>query len=119
MILNVEFGNGVISLPEKTLDILGRASELEIKLLLLICSSSALREDFSVSEAASTLAVGENDIDRAIAFLSGAGLLTVNNGEKKDITVRVKKSGGAAVTVVKSGNDTPVYTGPEIEEIFK
>lgn len=119
MKLNVEFGNGVISLPEKTIDILGRASELEIKLLMLICANKDMRESFSKSEAAEIMSVGEDDIDRAIAFLTGAGLLTSDNEDMSRVSVRVKKAGDRSVTVVKSGNDAPLYTGPEIEEIFR
>lgn len=119
MKLNVEFGNGVISLPEKTLDILGRASELEIKLLMLICANKDIRESFSKTEVAEIMSVGEDDIDRAIAFLTGAGLLTSDNEDISRVSVRVKKAGDRSVTVVKSGNDAPLYTGPEIEEIFK
>ena len=119
MKLNVEFGNGVISLPEKTLDILGRASELEIKLLLILCSNKELRDNFSNTDAAEMMSVSEDDISRAVAFLTGAGLLTSDNEDKTKVSVRVKKAGDRSVTVIKSGNDSPSYTGAEIEEIFR
>ena len=119
MKLNVEFGNGVISLPEKTLDIIGRASLTEIRLLLLLCSSKELCNDFLVSEAADILSVSEEEIEKAIAFLSGAGILSTEEAGKSPISLRIKKAGDRSVTVVKAGNDAPAYTGAEIEEIFK
>ncbi|MBE6618888.1 MAG: DnaD domain protein [Ruminococcaceae bacterium] len=119
MKLSVEYGNGVISLPERALDVIGGASELELKLLLLICSDSTLREDFSISEAAQLLSVSEHEIEIALAFLSGAGLIITDSADRKSVSVRVKKAGDRSVTVVKSGKDAPSYTGAEIEEIFR
>ena len=51
MNLNIEFGNGIIALPEKTLNILQSASPTEIKLLMYIASDKSLRENFSHEES--------------------------------------------------------------------
>ena len=115
MNLNIEFGSGVISLPEKTLNILQSASPTEIKLLIYIASDKALRENFSHEDAALMLGVNTDDIANALKFLVDAGLVS---GEFADVSVRVKKTGDRSVTVIQAGNEIPTYTGAEIEAIF-
>ncbi len=119
MNLNIEFGGGVIALPERTLNILQSASPTEIKLLIYIASDKAVRENFSYEDAAIMLGVNTDDIANALKFLIDLGLVSGNDSpERADISVRVKKAGERSVTVVKAGNDIPTYTGAEIEAIF-
>ena len=115
MNLNIEFGNGIIALPEKTLNILQSASPTEIKLLIYIASDKSLRENFSHEDAALMLGVNTDDIANALKFLVDSGLVS---GEFADVSVRVKKAGERSVTVVKAGNDIPTYTGAESEARF-
>lgn len=118
MKLNIEFGNGVISLPEKTLNILHSASSLEIKLLVLLASEKMFRDNFSCEEAANALSASTDEINAALRFLCENKLVCADEKTVGDISVRVKKPGDRTVTVVKSGKDTPSYTGDEIERIF-
>lgn len=119
MNLNIEFGGGVIALPERTLNILQSASPTEIKLLIYIASDRSVRENFSHEDAAIMLGVNTDDIANALKFLIDFGLVSGDaSPEKADISVRVKKAGDRSVTVVKAGNDIPTYTGAEIEAIF-
>ncbi len=118
MKLNMQFGNGVVSLPEKTLDILHSASALEIKLLILISSERSLRENFSYEEAARALSVSADEISNALKYLYENALVSLDGKAGSEISVRTKRSGDVAVTVVKSGKDLPAYTGAEIEAIF-
>ncbi len=119
MNLNIEFGGGVIALPERTLNILQSASPTEIKLLIYIASDKAVRENFSHEDAAIMLGVNTDDIANALKFLIDFGLVSGDaSPERADISVRVKKAGERSVTVVKAGNDIPTYTGAEIEAIF-
>ncbi len=118
MKLDIQFGNGVISLPEKMLDILNSASALEIKLLILISSEKSLRENFSHKEAAEVLSSTADEISGALKYLCEKGLVSLDSRKGSEISVRTKRSGEVAVTVVKSGRDVPAYTGAEIEEIF-
>ncbi|MBE6607475.1 MAG: DnaD domain protein [Ruminococcaceae bacterium] len=119
MNLNIEFGNGVISLPEKALNVLQSASSTEIKLLVYIASDKSVRENFSHEDAALMLGVNTDDIANALKFLVDSGLVSGEiSREKADISVRVKKAGERSVTVIKAGNDAPTYTGAEIEAIF-
>ncbi len=118
MKINVEFGNGVISLPEKVLDILHSVSELELKLLVFLSSEKMLRESFSHEDAALALSVNTDQIRAAVKYLSEKGLISIDGEKMGSVSVRVKKSGDKTVTVVKAGNDIPTYTGAEIEQIF-
>lgn len=119
MKLNIEFGNGVVSLPEKTLEILSKASEIEIKLLVLVASSRELRENFSEKTASEALSVSEDDISASLKYLCNAGVLSTDESFESGVSVRIKKAGDKNITVIKAGSDLPTYTGAEIEEIFR
>lgn len=119
MDLNIEFGNGVIALPEKTLDILQNASALEIKLLIHIASDKSARENFSHEEAAVLLGANTSEIADALKYLVDMGIVSGTVTDKAmEISVRTKKLGERSVTVIKAGNEIPTYTGAEIEAIF-
>ncbi|MBP3333893.1 MAG: DnaD domain protein [Clostridia bacterium] len=119
MNLNIEYGNGVISLPEKALDILQNASALDIKLLVYLSSDRSVRENFSYEEAAVSLGVNPDEVANALKYLVESGVVSDTLSENSSqITVRSKKAGDRSVTVIKAGNDIPTYTGAEIEAIF-
>lgn len=119
MRLDIIFGSGVISLPEKAIDILNDLSHAELKLLVYLCSDREIRENFSISEASSFLGMQESEISSAVQSLSLKGILSSNASENQSgVTVRRKKTSGVEVTVIKSGSDLPSYTGAEIETLF-
>ena len=93
----INYGNGVVSLPAAALDRLTTAGEAELKVLLALCSGA---EDISALSGCDAAKV-----DSALAFWRGAGIIS---GEGKKTAER-KVSRHATV---------PAYTGEELSRII-
>ncbi|MBQ8743372.1 MAG: DnaD domain protein [Clostridia bacterium] len=119
MHLDINFGYGVLSLPEKTAELLKDMSHSEIRLLVYIASDKQRCTDFSETDASVLLGLSENEIRIALGKLVDMGLVLHRVSEdKNNVTVRTKQVAQRGVTVVKAGVDTPSYTGAEIESLF-
>lgn len=128
MTIEMEYGKGVVALPEAILSYLDKASPLALKLFVLLASERSLREDFSLADTAKAFAVTPEEIERAITFWVNAGLLNLFGSEsaekeqlvakKPAISVSTKTAdNGERVTVVTGG--MPTYTGKEIEAMMQ
>ena len=123
MTIAVEYGRGVVALPEAVLSYLDKASPLALRLFLLLASDRSLRENFSLADAAKSFAVTQQEMEQALSFWVNAGLLSLSQNEEKPakkaaVSVSAKTSeNGETVTVVTSG--MPHYTGKEIEAMMK
>ncbi len=118
MKLTLNFGSGVIALPEKILDVLKNMSELETKLFIIVSEKCALREDFLPEDASEMLGVSKEDVENALKYLIRTGLV-LSSERMASVSVRAKQTENTPVTVVKSGDEAPTYTGAEIEKIFE
>lgn len=138
------FGEGVISLPERFADYIDKADPLALRLYLHLAAFADKRERGDVSALAREFAVTKEKVEEALHFWQCAGLLTPlkeapadskipasfsasaengENGEETSPTPRVNVSvktsdNGGKVTVV-SGAGLPNYTGQEIEAIMQ
>ncbi|MBR4880449.1 MAG: DnaD domain protein, partial [Clostridia bacterium] len=92
----INYGNGVVSIPAAALDKLSLAGEAELKVLMAVCSGA---EDISA-----LLSCDETETEAALAFWRGAGIIS---GEKK-----TKERKVARHTTV------PDYTGEELSRII-
>ncbi len=128
MTIQVEYGKGVVALPEAVLSYLDKASPLALKLFLLLSSDRSLRENFSIADMAKAFAVTPQEMEAALTFWANAGLLTLSSDETPEKERRVSKKpalsvstktaeNGESVTVVMSG--MPTYTGKEIEAMMQ
>ena len=119
----VEYGRGVVALPEAILSYLDKASPLALRLFLLLASDRSLRENFSLADAAKKFAVTQQEMEQALTFWVNAGLICLSQDDAKPakkpaLSVSAKTSeNGESVTVVTSG--MPNYTGKEIEAMMK
>lgn len=120
------FGNGVICLPEAVLSRLEVAGELDLKLLLLLASSSEMREEPDSAKLATALGFSSSEVDISIAFWRGAGILKGGKSQKKKGTASTQPENKKepvqmalpAPEVISGTRDMPTYTGTEIEQLI-
>ena len=127
MTIAVEYGRGVVALPEAVLSYIDKASPLALRLFLLLASDRSLRENFSLADAAKDFAVTPQEMEQALNFWVNAGLISFSSDEVKEEKRTAKKpklsvsaktaENGESVTVVTSG--MPNYTGKEIEAMMQ
>ena len=127
MTVVMEYGRGVVALPEAVLSYLDKASPLALRLFLLLASDRSLRENFSLADAAKDFAVTPQEMEQALNFWVNAGLISFSSDKDKEEKRTAKKSAvsvsaktaenGERVTVVTSG--MPNYTGKEIEAMMQ
>lgn len=127
MTIAVEYGKGVVALPEAILSYLDKASPLSLRLFLLLASDRSLREDFSLADTAKKFAVTPQEMEQALSFWVNAGLISYSTDTAKEdlraakrpaVSVSAKTGeNGESVTVVTSG--MPHYTGKEIEAMMQ
>ena len=128
MTITMEYGKGVVALPEAILSYLDKASPLALKLFVLLASDRSMRDDFSLADVAKDFAVTQQEIEQALNFWVNAGLLQLSAeaaGEKESrtakkpaVSVSTKTAdNGESVMVITGG--MPTYTGQEIEAMMQ
>ncbi len=121
MTFEIEYGRGVIALPEALLHYLDKAEPMALRLFIRLASDVALRAEFDAAEVAREFAVTVEEIEKALAFFCNAGLITKSGVKADKPTAKISVSektapNGEKVTVVTGG--MPNYTGKEIETIM-
>lgn len=127
MTIDVEYGKGVVALPEAMLSYLDKASPLALRLFLVLASDRGMRENFSLADVARTFAVTPSELEAALHFWANAGLISLSDAQKtsgetekrrSSVSVSTKTSdNGEKVTVVTGG--MPNYTGKEIAALME
>lgn len=123
------FGNAVICLPEAILSRLETAGETELKLLLLLAGRPDLCSHSNSEELGKAIGVSAAEIEIAVSFWRGAGILSESKNTAKKAVKSINKSSITdanepeqltmpAPTVIISREQQPIYTGAEIERIL-
>lgn len=120
MRVNILYGNGVISLPERTAEYIDKADNLALRLLLFLCSDKDALSSFEVSGIARMFAVTKEQAEAAVSFWVNAGIIELGDGEapRKRASACVKTSENGVAATVLSSDPMPTYTGKELEAII-
>ena len=102
----LSFGNSVINLPSSVAGKLPEAGENELKFLLYFSINPELCSDFekNAKEISKQLSISENELEAALSFWRGAGVIVTS--KKRPEKISVPKS-------------IDTYTGEEIKEIVE
>ncbi len=105
----VNYGKGVTVFPEKALDkiIGGEASLAEIKTLSLILSRGG---SVTAEEIVSLSELSAQDVENAVAFWRGAGVITLKEGKAKAVSATKKDSASALIFTDGNKKNTDVKT---------
>ena len=106
--LRIEWGDGILSLPRGVLSILPAAGGFELKVLLSIAAEDQLRNDPDAlkAELCKRLDCTENAYNKALAFLTQNGMLTLADAPA---------SAATATVTTAPATSTPAATAPPAE----
>ena len=130
----INYGNKVAVIPEGVLDGVARAGEIDLKVLIALCSTCG---SVDVKKLAKQFSCGEDDVKAALAFWRGAGVIEQGDGKEAEIAVTTDGKADAlpeikAVSVgnnvetvaptnkkLKGADELPRYTSEEISNILE
>lgn len=111
MTLNINYGTSVLSLPGKVRDKLDSAGATELKVLIALADSPELCKDIDNAENVTALAdicgCSEEEINGAVAFWRGAGIL-ISDGHKS--RKNAKKAPEKTEVQTEEQAETPIKT---------
>lgn len=114
--LLVNYGQGVIVIPEAVMGVVSSAKKNDIIVLLALLSD----KDASTASVAEKFAMSEEAVERAIAFWRGAGIITYGEEKKSEPVAETKEEKKTA----KKGRrgdlgSLPEYSSNEIAEMVE
>ncbi|MBQ4141535.1 MAG: DnaD domain protein [Clostridia bacterium] len=114
--LLVNYGQGVIVIPEAVMGVVSSAKKNDIIVLLALLSD----KDASTASVAEKFAMSEEAVERAIAFWRGAGIITYGEEKKSEPAAETKEEKKTA----KKGRrgdlgSLPEYSSNEIAEMVE
>lgn len=117
--ISVNYGNGVVVIPEAALASLSSAKKSDIIALLALVSD----KNANISEISEKYALSTDAIERAIAFWRGAGILSYKEEKTSEPVVETKEEKTTTKTQ-KSGKrgdlgTLPEYSSNEIAEMIE
>lgn len=127
--ISLAYGNGVAVLPASVSDYVDKAKKFDIKVLLLIASHDKYREGNCLKALSLALDCEEKDIENAISFWRGTGILSVEGDEqaskkteknsKAEKSVRAEGSDKIEVPKRAKASELPQYTTTELNALLE
>ena len=110
-------GGTILTLPKEQLsNKIKGASELELKVLLYSAVVSSEKGAFNENDIQEISGYDLTDIIIALQFWRGAEVLTISSGDSKQVSKSPSPSQKSKQALQK--NDTPTYSGEEIDKLF-
>ena len=103
----INYGNRVAVIPGGALDVLSRAGEIEIKVLVSLCASGGSAD---VKKLSKQLSAGEEDVKSALSFWRGAGVIEQADGKGEEIEVATDTSSAPEIEVKTVSVDNNIET---------
>lgn len=134
----INYGNGVVTLPQKAAAMLADAEKSDIAVLLALVSDRALCESCGTDQGARALAevadCSEEQARASVAFWRGAGVLSLTEPASKEQASKkqagkksavpkeqpeIKPVGADAAALLKKSDDLPKYTTAELGSLLE
>ena len=129
----INYGNKVAVIPGGALEVIGRAGETDVKVLVALCASGGVSD---VKKLAKQLSCGEDDVKESLSFWRGAGVIEQSDGKDTSIdqtveavetlpevkTVTVDKNIEVVSPTTKKlrgADELPKYTSEELSNILE
>ena len=103
----INYGNRVAVIPEGALDVLSRAGEVDLKVLISICSSGG---SVDVKKTSKQLTCGEDDVREALSFWRGAGVIEQGDGKSGEVEASAEANSETLIEVKTVAVDSNVET---------
>ena len=126
--IELQYGSRVFSIPYAAMERLTTASETEWRLLLLLAAEEKTRDSYDKKALAARLGVSAPEIDAAVAFWRGSGILRTKKAdaaEKPAATRKTAKSKAASASEAASeplilrADGTVHYDGKELDALLE
>ena len=120
MKLRFTYGNGAVVLPAAVLAYIGRAGERELRVLLSLAADpmAAIDLDVAAEAAAARLSLSRRELDAALAFWRGTGLVAIEEGEALAMPAASGATPAAPQPRVIADKGLPAYSTDELNEIL-
>ena len=118
MKIELNYQSAVICLPAAVLSKAETATEQDLRVLLYIAGHPEALEYFEAAKAAVDLDLPEREVENAISFWRGAGILKTGRSKKKAEPEEPEKE-KTEIAPVTMQTGVPSYTGKQLEEIMK
>jgi len=116
MIIRVDYGEGVICLPERIKGQLGGLNLCELRVLITLLSPDRAGREVDIGGTADELCTGSESVESAINRLCSLGIISTDGAPKVSVREERASTGKRVITVTST--DSPHYTGEEIEKLF-
>ena len=120
--IKIDFGTSVTVLPKHVIGFVDKAKKFDLKVLLLIASSEKYREGKYVLELANELGSTEAEIENALAFWNGAGIISIGDAEQiqaRNKTAKTEESPIAPTPRRAKESELPTYTTAELNALLE
>lgn len=121
MKLNFVYGNDVLTLPAALIEHVDKATKKDIKILLALAAEPMMRVDVSAASAAlcTRLSFSAAEVDAAIAFWRGTGVLSLDEEETAAAPVATPPQAVQQPPRVVADGGLPVYSAEELSGILE
>lgn len=121
MKLNFVYGNDVLTLPAALIEHVDKATKKDIKILLALAAEPMTRVDVSAASAAlcARLSFSAAEVDAAIAFWRGTGVLSLDEEETAATPVATPPQAVQQPPRVVADGGLPVYSAEELSGILE
>lgn len=121
--IKVNYGTGVTVLPDAVLSHIDKAKKFDLKVLMLIASGDKYRQQQPKEQIAARLGCSEADVENALSFWRGAGIISVEDGASstKHETQGKANSPEAPANAPKraKASELPQYTSKELNAFLE
>lgn len=122
MHIALNYGTSVAAVPTQAIQYADKAKKLDLKVLLLICSSEKYREGDCTSAISKHLGCEESDVAASLAFWRGTGIL-LSGEPSMENSATLKPAETAAPTPTQAPkrarvSELPQYTSAELNELL-
>ncbi len=132
---NINYGNRVATIPGGALEIVSRAGESDLKVLISLCASGG---SVDIKKLAKQLSISEESVKESLSFWRGAGVIEQSDGKEPAVEsvaetsaesaepspeIKAVKVEGNIETVapkkLRGADELPKYTSEELSNILE
>lgn len=117
----INYGNGTCVLPRSVLDVMGRASGTDLRVLMCLCANGG---DVELNMLCNACSCDEDEARDALAFWRGAGVIEAQKGgakkteRKHSAEVAEVKEAPKVTKKLRAADELPSYTSDQLGDIL-
>ena len=119
--IKLNYNTDITVLPASVVGLVDKAKKFDIKVLLLVASSESYRTGKYAQKIAEELSADVNDVESAISFWNGAGIISCTDEKKEEKATKKQEETALKEEVPKRAKVTelPQYTSKELNALLE